>query len=302
MKTERNILIAFILNLGFAIFEFVGGIWTGSIAIASDAVHDLGDALSIGMSYLLERIGKKRPDGKHTWGYARYSVLGSLLTTVILLIGSVWVIINAVHKIFVMPEIHYDGVIIFALIGVCVNLLAVFVTKDGDSLNQKAVNLHMLEDVLGWIVVLIGAVVMRFTGFSLIDPLLSICVAVYILIHACGNLKEITALFLLKAPHEIDVGMLEEQIRKLPEVQDVHQIRIWSMDGQEHLGQMHIVTDGDAYTVKQQIRQLLQEYGIAHITLETERGTEQCQEQEDHSTHACRCCGHHHRHHHHHHH
>ena len=179
MKTERNILIAFILNLAFSIFEFVGGIVTGSVAIMSDAVHDIGDAASIGVSYFFEKKSE------------RYSLIGAFITTLTLLIGSSITIYNAIRRLFAPTEIHYEGMIVFAIVGVCINLCAAFVTREGDSLNQKAVNLHMLEDVLGWIVVLVGAIVMRFTDFSLLDPIMSIGVSAFILINAIRNLKEI---------------------------------------------------------------------------------------------------------------
>ena len=193
MKTERNILIAFILNLAFSIFEFIGGAVVGSVAIISDAVHDIGDAASIGISYFLERKSKKQPDKTHTYGYMRYSVIGGVITTVILLLGSAAVIYNAILRIMSPVEINYDGMIIFAIVGAAVNLLAAFFTREGDSINQKAVNLHMLEDVLGWVLVLVGAVVMRFTDISIIDPLMSIGVAVFILINAVKNLKEVVS-------------------------------------------------------------------------------------------------------------
>ena len=163
MKSEKNIFVAFILNLSFSILEFFGGLITGSVAIMSDSVHDLGDATSIGISYFLEKKSKKEPDDNYTYGYARYSVLGGVITNFVLLLGSVAVICNALSKIISPAPINYNGMIIFAIIGFCVNLVAAIVTKDGNTLNQKAVNLHMLEDVAGWAVVLIGAVVIRFT-------------------------------------------------------------------------------------------------------------------------------------------
>ena len=151
MKTEKNILIAFILNLAFSVFEFVGGIFTNSVAIISDSIHDIGDALSIGISFFLEKKSKKQPDKIYTFGYLRYSVMGSIITTLILLIGSILVVVNAVKRILSPAEINYNGMIIFAAVGIIVNFLAAYFTRHGDSLNQKAVNLHMLEDVLGWI-------------------------------------------------------------------------------------------------------------------------------------------------------
>ena len=229
MKTERNILIAFILNLTFSIFEFVGGFFTGSVAIVSDAVHDIGDAASIGISYFLEKKSKKQPDEHYTYGYARYSVIGSVLTTLILLVGSVLVIYNAILRIINPTPINYNGMILFAVIGAAVNFLAAFFTREGDSLNQKAVNLHMLEDVLGWLVVLVGAIIMRFTDISIIDPLMSIGVAIFIFVNAVKNLKEVINLFLEKTPHGIDVHEICEHLLHIDGVQDVHHVHVWSM-------------------------------------------------------------------------
>ena len=165
MKTEKNIFIAFILNLIFSVIEIVGGVITGSIAIISDAIHDFGDATSIGASFFLEKKSKLQPDETYTYGYARFSVLGGVITSFILLIGSGLVIYNAVMRIINPIIINYDGMIILAVVGVVINSLATYFTHGGHSINQKAVNLHMLEDVLGWIVILVGAVIMRFTSF-----------------------------------------------------------------------------------------------------------------------------------------
>lgn len=278
MKTEKNILLAFILNLAFSVFEFVGGIFTGSVAIVSDAVHDMGDAASIGISYFLEKKSKKQPDEKYTYGYARFSVLGSIITTVILLFGSVLVIFNAVNRVIEPTEINYNGMIIFAIIGTSINFAAAFLTRDGKSLNQKAVNLHMIEDVLGWVVVLLGAIVMRFTNFALIDPIMSIGVAVFILVHAIKNLKEAIDLFLEKTPHGITIQEMREHIAQLEGVLDVHHIHIWSMDGQAHYATMHIVTNADAHQIKEKIRAEAREHGISHVTLELESEGEPCHE------------------------
>lgn len=299
MKTEKNILIAFLLNLFFSIFEFVGGIFTGSVAIISDAVHDIGDAASIGSSYFLEKKSKRKPDEIYTYGYTRYSVIGSVITTLILLFGSAVVIYNAVLRIIEPAEINYNGMIIFAVVGVVVNFAAAFFTREGDSLNQKAVNLHMLEDVLGWVVVLIGAIVMRFTDFALIDPIMSIGVAIFILINAVSNLKRAVDLFLEKVPENIDVHEIEHHLLEIEGVLDVHHIHIWSMDEHNVFATMHVVTNEDPHEIKEKIREELHEHGICHATLELEAEGERCHEEHCHievDSHS----GHHHHHHHHH--
>lgn len=296
MKTEKNILIAFLLNLLFSVFEFVGGVFTGSVAIVSDAIHDIGDAASIGIAYLLEKKSKKQPDETYTYGYTRYSVVGSVITTLILLVGSCFVAYNAVCRIVNPKPIHYNGMILFAVVGVVVNFCAAYFTREGDSLNQKAVNLHMLEDVLGWVVVLVGAVVMRFTDFAIIDPLMSIGVAVFIFVNAVKNLKEALDLFLEKTPHNIDVQEIKAHLMEICGVLDVHHIHIWSMDGYHHYATMHIVTNSDSHEIKDAIREELREHGIGHATLELEGEGEHCHEKRCHIefySHA----GHHHHHH-----
>ena len=293
MKTEKNILIAFILNISFAIFEFFGGLFTNSVAILSDSVHDLGDALSIGISYFLERKSKKKADNKYTYGYIRYSVLGGVITTTILLVGSILVIVGAIKRLFNPVEVNYSGMIIFALVGVILNFIAAYVTKEGDSINQRSVNLHMLEDVLGWVVVLIGAIIMNFTDIKVLDSIMSIGVSLFILIHSLKNLKKVLDIFLEKTPKDIDIDELKKHLLKIKGVDDIHHIHIWSIDGYNNYATMHIVTKSNIKEIKKLIREELEEHNICHSILETE--DEACDDKECHIEMK-------HEHHHHHHH
>ena len=294
MKTEKNILIAFILNFAFSIFEFFGGLITNSVAILSDSVHDMGDALSIGISFFLEKKSKKHADNKYTYGYVRYSVLGGLITTIILIVGSILVIYNAIGRIINPIEINYEGMIIFAIVGVVLNFIAAYFTKDGESINQKSVNLHMLEDVLGWIIVLVGAIIMKFTDIRLLDSIMSIGVAIFILINALKNLKEVLDLFLEKTPNGIDIEELKKHLLEIENVDDIHHIHVWSIDGYNNYATMHIVTKAENIKeLKVKIRQELSEHNICHAILETE--DEACDEIE------CNLETHNIEHHHHHH-
>ena len=298
MKTEKNILIAFLLNLSFSIFELFGGLFTNSVAIISDAVHDLGDSFSIGLSYFLEKKSKRKPDEKFTYGYMRYSVLGAIITNTILVTGSVLVIYNAFLRIINPVDINYNGMIIFAVFGVVVNFLAAYFTKDGDSLNQKAVNLHMMEDVLGWVVVLVGALVIKVTEINMIDSILSIGVAVYIFIHALTSFKDIVDLFLTKVPSGVNVNELSKHILEIEEVEDVHHVHVWSMDGVNNYATMHVVSNTKNISkLKRNIREELEEHGINHVTIEVDDDKDSCSDKEcevKHSNHS------HHSHHHHH--
>ena len=296
MKTEKNILFAFLLNLAFSLFELFGGIFTGSVAILSDAVHDVGDAVSIGTAFVLEKKAKKQPDNLYSYGYARYSVLGSVITTFVLLIGSILVIYNAVKRIITPTEIHYEKMLIFAVFGVLVNLIAAFLTREGNSLNQKAVNLHMLEDVLGWLIVLIGAIVMLFTDFYMLDPIMSIAVATFILIAAFKNLRETIDIFLEKTPRGVCLDKLKEQLENIDGVLNAHHFHVWSLDGQKHYATVHVVTNANPHEIKHHVRDELKKHGIIHATIELESEDERCHEQHCHVE-VSHTCTHHHHHH-----
>lgn len=296
MKSNKKILLAFLLNLLFSIFEFIGGTLTGSVAIISDAFHDFGDSLSIGLSYIFEKVSLKKPNQKYTYGYIRYSVLGGIIQSVILLCGSVFVIFNAVNRLINPKPINYNGMIIIAVVGFIINLVAAYFTKGDESINQKAINLHMLEDVLGWAIVLIGAVVMKFTQFSVLDAVLSILLAAFIIINAFKNIKQVLDIFVQKTPSNVDIEEITHHLMSIEGIEDVHHIHIWSMDGYSNLATLHIVTDRDFSQIKAKVKNELKEHGISHTTVECENVNEVCSEQN------CEVKLTEHSHHHHHHH
>lgn len=280
MKSEKNILIAFLLNISFSIFELVGGIFTNSVAILSDSIHDLGDAISIGISYILEKMSKKKPNDTYTYGYKRYSIIGSVITTTILLAGSSFVIYESIKRLMNPVEVNYSGMLLFSIFGVIVNFVASYVTRDGDSLNQKAVNLHMLEDVLGWVVVLIGSILMMFTNISIIDPILSISVAIFIFIHALKNLKEVIDVFLETTPKDVDLDEIRKHLLKIKGVEDIHHIHVRSLDGFNNIATLHVVVKKYDKEIKQEVKEELKEHGIGHSTIELELEEENCDNKE----------------------
>ena len=301
MKSERKIFVAFLLNFCFSIINVVGGILTGSFAILSDAVHDFGDSLSIGTSFVFEKISKKKPNDKYTYGYYRYSVLGSVIQSVILLCGSIFVIYNAVLRLINPSVIDYNGMIIIAIIGFIVNFVAAYITSEGNSLNQKAINLHMIEDVLGWAIVLVGAALMYFTNWVILDAILSIGLAIFIVINAIKGLKIVLDIFLEKTPGNVNVNELKNHLLKIEGVEDVHHIHVWSMDGYNNSATLHVVSSQDFYLTKEKVREELKEHGIAHVTIECESVGEKCHENHCAPIVSEEGHGHHHHHHHHHH-
>jgi cobalt-zinc-cadmium efflux system protein len=225
---------------------------------------------------IFEKKSKKPPDNTYTYGYAGYSIIGSLITTTILLFSSLGVIYNAILRIISPVEINYNSMIVFAICGFGINLGAAIVTKDGKSINQKAINLHMLEDVLGWAIVLVGAIIMNFTDFYIIDPLMSIGVSIFIFLNSIKSLKNVLDILLKKVPCNINIEDLQKHIIKIDGVVDVHHIHIWSIDGYNNCATMHIVTKNHYHCIKEEIRNELRKHGICHVTIEFETEDEEC--------------------------
>ena len=272
MKTDKNILIAFILNIAFAILELIGGVITNSVSILSGSIHDIADASSIGISYFLEKKSKHRPNYKYTYGYVRYSILAAFITTVILLGGSFMVIYNAINRLFNPVELNYNGMIIIALIGILFNIIAVYKTKGGHSLNQEAVNLHLLQDVLNWIIVLIGSILIKFTKIDYIDSIMSFIISVYIIIHALKHLKIVLDLFLEKTPSNINIRKIKKELLKNKNIANINHIHIWSMDGYDNYATLHVIIKNDEVEKMENIiKDYLKENNINHSTIEIER-------------------------------
>jgi cobalt-zinc-cadmium efflux system protein len=271
-----NILIAFLLNLCFAIIELIGGVVTNSVAILSDAIHDFGDSLSLGVAYYLQRKSKKRGDDKFTYGYRRFSLLGSVFISVVLLFGSMIMVSESIERLINPQESNAFGMIALSLLGIVVNGAAVIKLRRGKSHNEKAVTLHMMEDVLGWGAILIGSIIMYFTGISYIDPLLSLIVVIWVIINVYRNLKETFSILLQQVPPELDISKLEQKLANVDGVKSISDFHVWSMDGEKNIASLHYVCkpDFDSITVKGNIRSVLLREGIEHSTIEQENQDE----------------------------
>jgi len=280
-KSTQNIMTAFLLNFIFSIIELIGGLYTNSIAIITDSLHDFGDSLSIAASWFLEKKSEQKPDKEYTYGYGRFSVLGALISTMFLLVTSIIVIYNAIPRIINPEEVNYDGILILAVFGALINGLAAYKTAKGHSLNEKAINLHLLEDVIGWIAVLITGIIMKIFDIPVLDPILSILITIFILSRVIINLKKIFEVFLEKAPEDIDIKSLKKHILKNKDIKDIHHIHVWTMDGSNKYIMMHIKIGEDAkkkdiIAVKSYIKEELIEHGFNHSTVELEFENEEC--------------------------
>lgn len=276
-----NIALAFFLNFGFAIIELVGGLWTNSIAILSDAFHDFGDSLSLAVAWRLQKVSERKADQKYSYGYKRFSLLGALFISTVLLVGSIFIIRECVLRIMDPQEPNAQGMLWLAIFGVIVNGVAVLRLKKGSSLSERAVMLHMMEDVLGWIAVLVVSIVMLFVHVPVLDPILSIGIAGWVLFNVFRNLKATFKILLQHTPADIDTAKLESEIEALPEVVSIHDLHVWSLDGEHNVCTLHVVTkeglsDEKRMELKLAIRQICKENGIEHATVEFEIADEDC--------------------------
>lgn len=276
--SSKNIVVAFFLNLIFAFIELIGGYLTNSVSIMSDALHDFGDCVSLAVAWGLQKKSKKRRDNKFSYGYKRFSLLGAVFMSVILLVSSIFILIEASKRLInpEMPDAH--GMFWLSLLGIGVNLLAAFRLKKGSSLNERAVFLHIIEDVLGWVAVLIGSIVMIFIELPIIDPILSIIITIWVLVNVFRNLKATFNVFLQGVPVDVDTEKLTSEILNVKSVRSIHDLHIWSFDGETHAMTIHIVVDSEnIHDAKKTIRDIAKKYNITHTTIEIEGEGEACE-------------------------
>ena len=277
-----NIKVAFFLNLSFTIIEVIGGIYTNSLAILSDAVHDLGDSLSLGLSWYFEKLSKKGRSKTFSYGYKRFSLLGAIINSFVLTVGSIFILSMAIPQLIHPEETDAQGMLLLAILGILVNGAAVFKMRKGDSLNEKVVSLHLLEDVLGWVAVLIGSIVMMYADAPFIDPLLSVLISVYVLYNVYKNLKKSLLVILQGIPDEVSIDIIRKKLKAVKAITSIHDCHAWSMDGQYNILTIHFVLDKDyklseQAAIKGQIRKILKSESINHITIEFENQEENCE-------------------------
>jgi cobalt-zinc-cadmium efflux system protein len=277
----KNLKLAFFLNLAFTILEFIGGLYVNSVAIVSDAVHDLGDSLSLGTSWYLDKKSKEKSSSNFSFGYRRFSLLGALINSLVLIGGSIYVIYEAVGRLLEPEHSDAQGMIIFALIGISVNGYAAYKLSGGKTLNEKVVSWHLLEDVLGWVAVLIVAVILSFRDNHYLDPALSLFITLYILYNVFKRLKETLFIFLQGVPKEIDLNEIESRLLNITNVASLHHTHIWSLEGEHHVFTAHVklknITEfSEILKVKEEVKKTLKEYDFEHYTVETELDSETC--------------------------
>lgn len=272
--------LAFFINLAFTLVEVVGGWWTGSIAVLTDAMHDAGDCLVLGMAWYLQRVAMKGRDAHYSYGYGRYSMLGGWLTSVVLIVGAIMMISLSVPKMWEPSTPNPLGMIGIAVFGLAMNGFAAWKLHGGQTLNERGAYLHLLEDVLGWAAVLIGGVVIHFTDMAIVDPILSIAISIFILFNAIGTLRRGTGILMQEIPAGLDMQAVRSRLMAIPHVTDLHDQHTWTLDGNFIVHTVHIVVADvgrpEALAIKSKAREELKALGIHHATIEIEWADERC--------------------------
>ena len=274
-SSERRIGTAFFLNLAFTLIEVAGGIWTNSMAVLSDALHDLGDSVALGLSWRFARISKRSGDEVFTFGYRRFSLLGALVMSIVLFAGGLFVLFESIPRIASPEPTNARGMLALAIVGILVNGIAALRMHGGRSVGERLVTWHFVEDVLGWVAVLIASIVMWFRDVPIVDPILSVGITAYVLWNVGKRLKETLTILLQGVPEDLDLATVEETIRSVPGVCDVHHTHIWTQDGEHHVLTSHVVAaDADSYEAVSALRLAVKEairvFGIRHATIEVE--------------------------------
>ncbi|MEG1794433.1 MAG: cation diffusion facilitator family transporter [Rikenellaceae bacterium] len=281
--TTKNIAVAFFMNLLFAVIELVGGLLTNSIAILSDALHDFGDSLSLALAWYLEKVSKRNTTQKYSYGFKRFSLLGAIINSLILLVGSLIVIYESVNRLINPQEVEAAGMFWLAIFGVAVNGFVFLRSRKSNSLNERVVALHFLEDVLGWVAVLIASVVMMFVEIPKLDSFLSIAISIYILYNIYHNLNSSIRVILQEVPFGIDIPKIKKEISLIKGVAKVGDVHLWSLDSEYNIGSVMVVADEnitsltDAYGVVKEVREVLKKHDVDHTTIEIEPFDAECE-------------------------
>jgi cobalt-zinc-cadmium efflux system protein len=284
---NSNLALAFWMNTAFAVIELIGGFYTNSVAILSDALHDFGDSLALGSAWFFERKAAQKRNETYTYGYKRFSLIGALINAVVLSVGSIFIVVEAFERLLKPLQPETTGMIFLALLGIAINGITLLRLRKGASVSEKVISLHFLEDVLGWVGVLIGSIVMKFTYAPWIDPLLSILIAVLIIVNIYRNMKGAFQIILQGVPLNVSEEKVRIELQKFPEIDSTHDLHLWTMDGNYHILTTHIVLRQQMETLalerlKMRIKSKLKEIHVAHATIEFEIKGLACVDEHEH--------------------
>ena len=276
-RNLRRVVSALLLTGTFMVVEVIGGILSGSLALLADAGHMLTDTLALGLAAVAFHVGKRPATPSLTYGYQRLQILAAFVNGLSLLLIVGWIVVEAAQRFVTPRDIAGELMLGIATAGLIVNILAFAILHSGDrdNLNIRGATLHVAGDLLGSIAAIVAAVVILYTGWTIVDPLLSLAVAGLILRSAWTLVRRSAHVLLEGAPEWLDVEAMREHISsELDAVREIHHVHVWGITPQDLLLTMHVrLAPGtaDPTVVLHQVRRMLErDYGISHSTLEPE--------------------------------
>ncbi len=273
-QASSNISITLILSFLFNIVVIIGGLYTNSIAIVSDAIHDMTDTFCLLISWILERASLKGKNDKYTYGYQRLSILSAIITSVFVIIASLLVIYESVTRIFSVVSPNPEGMFFFSIIGIIFKGLSVYKVYNGQTYNEKAISFHLLGDVFRWLAILILSIVLMFWNVPILDPLISLIIAIWLIYTLGKTLLDSLRIMLQKVPEEYDLKKLKENILNIDNVSEILDIHLWSLDGIDLILTAKIKVESsqkeDLLKIREEISKLSDDFDVSEETIEFE--------------------------------
>jgi len=272
---SKNIRTAVFLNLTFTIIELIGGLLTNSLAILSDALHDFGDTIVLSLAWYAEKKSKQGPDEKRTYGYARLSVFSALASGAVLIGGSLFIVSQAIPRLLNPEAVNAPGMMVLAVVGIIFNGIGALRLRKGEGVNEKVLSWHLLEDVFGWIAVLIGGGLIYLFDLPILDPILTIGFTLFILWGVVRSMREVSNILLEGVPERINLASLKEDILGIQGVLGLHDVHVWSLEGKTNVLSAHLVVASqkmeEGHEVQARVKTMLgTKHDIGHATIELE--------------------------------
>lgn len=270
INATKNLFFAFILNLIFNIIVIIGAIFTNSIAVLADCLHDLTDTVSIGIAFILEKLSNKDSNETYTYGYERFSILGAFITSISVIVISIIVIYEAIERLFNLVTPDAGGMLLVALLGILFKGISAFKLHKGITFNEKAILLHLLADIFEWIAILVIALILMFVDMPFLDPIISIVISIWLIYTLSKTLKSSLEIFLQKIPSNINLTKFKDEILKIEGVLAIYDFHLWSLDGVESILTVKIKISNEQYckTILEDINKIALDKNIIDVTVE----------------------------------
>lgn len=272
-KSAKNISFAFFLNIIFMVIVTIGAIFTNSMAILADLLHGLSDTFALGFSWFFQRFSEKKEDEKFTYGYRRFSLLGAIITSTIIILGSIYVFFESIDRLFAPVTPHAEGMILVAIFAIILKTASVLKLRSSKTLNEQAVSIHLIGDLLGWIVLLGVGITLLFYNIPDLDVFLSIAITIWMVYNLAKTLFFSFKILLLRAPEKINQSKLKSEILSIEGIDDIVKFYLWSIDDQKNIltVKIHLTDDlkvSDTEKIKEAIDNLCLLHGIEEINIE----------------------------------